>query len=87
MKILEEVVNALHFPEEDVELEPHLHLDRDGGLWLHPEGGIMLAGVGSHAVLELLEITRVSFVEVWPGHEGRGLHLALGHILNVTKQY
>ena len=65
----------------DVELQPHLHLDRDGRLGLHPEGGVVSARVGSHAILELSDITLVSFVEMWPGHEGGGLHLALCHIL------
>ena len=81
LKILKEVVDALHLLEENVELQPHLHLDGDGGLRLHPEGGVVLAGVGPYAVLELSKITLVSLVEVWPGHKGRGLHLTLGHIL------
>ena len=50
LEILEEVLDALHLPEEDVELEPHLHLHRDRGLGLHPEAGLVTLGVRAEAV-------------------------------------
>ena len=50
LEILEEVLDALHLPEEDVQLEPHLHLHRDRGLRLHPEAGLVTLGVRAEAV-------------------------------------
>ena len=50
LEILEEVLDALDLPEEDVQLEPHLHLHGDRGLGLHPEAGLVTLGVRAEAV-------------------------------------
>ena len=81
LEVLEQIFDALDLPEEHIELEPHLDLDGDGGLGLHPEAGPVLPGVWSHPVLELPEVARVRLVKVRPRHKGGGLHLALGHVL------
>ena len=71
LEVLEQILNSLHLPEEDVQLEPHLDLHRDGGPRLHPEAGVVLFRIGHHSVLELLEIAGVGLVEVRSGHKGR----------------
>lgn len=42
----------------------------------------MFVSAGLETSLELVEVGRVSLVEVRSRHERRGLHLTLGHILN-----
>ena len=69
LQVLEQVLDALHLPQEDVQLQPHLHLDWDGGLGLHPEHGVVLDRVRSHAVLELSDVALISLVEVRSRHE------------------
>ena len=46
----------------------------------------MFVSVGLEARLELAEVERVSLVEVRSRHEGRGLDLTLGHILNSSRE-
>ena len=83
MEVLEQILDPLDLPEEHIELEPHLDLDGDGGLGLHPEAGSVFAGVWPQPVLELPEVAGVRLVKVGPRHEGWGLHFALGHILKI----
>ena len=56
LEILEEVLDALHLPEENVELESHRDIDGDGGLGLHPEAGLVPRCVRPEPVLELPEV-------------------------------
>ena len=46
----------------------------------------MFVSAGLEARLELVEVGRVSLVEMWSRHEYRGLHLTLGHILNTRRK-
>ena len=80
-KVAEQILDALDLPEEHIDLEPHLDLDRDRGLWLHPEAGLVLTGVWPHPILELAQVAGVRLVKMRPRHEGGGLHLALSHVL------
>ena len=80
-QVAEQILDALDLPEEHIELEPHLDLDRDRTLWLHPEAGTVPLGVWPHPELELAQVARVRLVKMRPRHEGGGLHLALSHVL------
>ena len=86
LEVLEEVLDAGHLLQEDVELEAHLYPDGDGGMGLEPEGAVVEAWVGLDAVLELFLVEPVRQVEVGARHEGRGLDLALGHVLHPVVQ-
>ena len=46
----------------------------------------MFVSAGLETSLELVEVGRVSLVEMWSRHEYRGLHLTLGHILNARRK-
>ena len=81
MEVLKQILDAFNLPEEHIELEPHLDLDGDRGLWLHPEAGPVPLGVWPHPILELAQVAGVRLVKVRPRHEGGGLHLALSHVL------
>ena len=59
LEVLEQILYALHLPQEDVDLEPHRDLDGDGGLGLHPEAGLVPRCVWPEPVLELPEVAEV----------------------------
>ena len=46
----------------------------------------MFVSAGLETSLELVEVGGVSLVEVRSRHEGRGLDLTLGHILNSSRE-
>ena len=86
LQVLEEVLHARHALQQDVQLEPHLHLNGDRGLGFQPEGTLVEIWIGVQPVLELLSIVRVCQVEVRSRHKRRRFDLALGHILNSCAQ-
>jgi len=81
-QVLEQIFNSLHLPQQDVELQPDVDLERDGGHRFQPEGGVVFVRIGTEPVLELLDVTLVRQVEMRSRHEHWRLGLTESHILD-----
>ena len=86
LEVLEQVLHPWHALQQDVQLEPHLHLDGDRGLGFQPKGALVEIWIRVHPKLELLCIEGVRQMEMRPRHKCRRFDLALGHILHSRAQ-
>ena len=74
--------NVFHFVDQNIKLEPRLHVCWDSGQRLHPEDSGVQGGVGRQPRCNVLEVGRISLVEVRLRDEDRSSKPALGGVVD-----